>query len=136
MRNCLKTNEPINPVTNEHYFLSKEAFERFIDDNDPLDTVVTKKRNVKWKPRIIPCFDCQEPFEATHPAQMYCEKHRAKPNKGPRKPPISFYVTKEKACDKCNKTFLAQSPASKYCEKCSDHGGPLVRTKSDEHLAK
>lgn len=132
MKTCLYTQTPFTPRSSEHHFATMEAFERFIEEQDPMKTFEPRKREINWGEFERHCTHCGDEYTAHHPAQMYCASclDKMEHSKGEeRKSPLEYYQqqqNKTKLCDKCEHPFIAEMPAMKYCEECSDRGGKRV----------
>lgn len=125
MRTCPITKEEFEPNNPDHFFSSSEAFVKFINELDPMETFEPEKREINWTPqeRVDP--RTGQKFMATHPAQIYAPDTEEDET---QKTPSDYFEPQEKECAKCGRKFLKTKPAMKYCEECSDKGGELLES--------
>lgn len=130
LRECVGTKQSFEPNNADHFFVNEMAFEKFIEEIDPLKEFVIQKREIDWEPRVRECRECGETFLATHPAMHYCEEHRTTNEDTDTDTDSQEIETqtegKVKSCDQCGRKFLATAPAMKYCQLCSPKGGKLI----------
>lgn len=129
-RVCPFTEKTFTPKTPEHYFISKEAFDDFVEETDPLEEFHPIKRKPNWSPqeRVDPNTGAR--FIANHPAQKYATEDTIIKEKEPKteeKKSARKYEPRVKDCKECNRPFVATKPAMRYCEECSPKGGKLVK---------